>query len=212
MVAITLLVGLAPAVTLPAGRTFAALTEATQSLMSIPLPFLGALLAHDLWRSPRTARLTPTLLAATLLAAAVGVFGILVCALALTIAPAASGPDPWLNAGNLAAGSVLVQTVAQLTGTGLGLLLRSPVIACLSTIVLPMGLWLTLGSITPLHPAQPWLTPYTTAQNLLSGQMSPLAWSQWTVVVLIWGAGLNTLGAASLRWRKHSANQSFWAG
>ncbi|MFD0884516.1 hypothetical protein ACFQ08_08105, partial [Streptosporangium algeriense] len=203
LVAITLLAGLAAAVgtsaAQPAGRTFATLMEAAQILMSVTVPFLGALLVHDLRGAPRTARLAPTLLAATLLAVAAGLFGVLVCALTLTFAPAVSGADPWLNVGVLSVGGVLVQVTAQLTGTALGLLLRSSVIACLGTIVLPMGLWLALGAADVLHPAQAWLTPYASAQNLLSGRMTLLAWLQWTVVLLIWGVGLNAVGAARLR-------------
>ncbi|MEU1879534.1 hypothetical protein ABZ470_19650 [Streptosporangium sp. NPDC020072] len=199
LVTITLLAGVAAAVGMskapPAGRTFAMLTEAAQSLMSITVPFLGVLLTHDLRRTPRTARLAPTLLAATLLAAAFGVFGALTCALALILTPAVPGANPWLNVETLVLGGVLVQVVAQLTGTALGLLLRSPVVACLGTIVLPMGLWLVLRA----SPVQGWLAPYATARNLLSGQMTPLAWLQWGTVLLIWGVGLNAVGAARLR-------------
>lgn len=207
LVAITLLAGLLAAVALsmtapPADRAFTTLAEAVQSLMSVMVPFFGVLLVGDLKKTPRTARLIPSLLAGMLLAAVVGVFGILVCALALAVAPSGSGTDPWLNAGTVAVGSVLVQVGAQLVGTGLGLLLRSPVVACLGTIVLPMGLWLVLGGVEVLQPAQAWLTPYAAVRNLLSGQMSLLTWTQWIVVLLIWGVGLNAVGAAWLRRRQ----------
>ncbi|MBB4699958.1 hypothetical protein [Sphaerisporangium siamense] len=165
--------------------------------MSITVPFLGVLLAGDLRKRPPTTRLIPDLLAATLLAAAVGIYGILVCAVTLAVAP--SGTAPWLNAGTVAVGSVLVQIVAQLTGTGLGMLLRRPVVACLGTIVFPMGLWLLLSSVEALHPAQAWLTPYATVRNLLSGQMTLLTWTQWIVVLLIWGVTLNAAAATWLR-------------
>ncbi|MFC4530927.1 hypothetical protein [Sphaerisporangium dianthi] len=204
----TLLAGLLTAVGLsmtapPAGKGFAALTETVQLLMSAPAPFLGALLTGDLRKAPHRAHLIPSLLAAMVLAAAVGVFGILVCALTLAIATSGSGADPWLNMGIVTVGSVLLQIDAQLVGTGLGLLLRSPVVACLGTIVLPMGLWVVLGGIEVLQPAQAWLTPYATARNLLSGQMNPLTWTQWFVILLIWGVGLNTAGAALLRRKRH---------
>jgi hypothetical protein len=94
---------------------------------------------------------------------------------------------------------VLVQIVAQLVGTGLGLLLRPAVIACLATIVLPLGLWFLLGSVAVLRPAQAWLTPFATAQVLLSARMSPWGWAQWLVVALLWGAALNAVGAARLK-------------
>jgi hypothetical protein len=147
------------------------------------------------------AQAAPTLLAAVLLAAIIGVVGVLVCAAALVLAPSGAAQDAWLNAGVAAAGGVLVQVVAQLVGTGLGLLLRSFVGAALASIAVPMGLWLLLGSVDVLRPAQGWLTPYATVQNLLSGQMSPLRWAQWLVVALIWGVGLNAVGVARLRSR-----------
>jgi hypothetical protein len=207
LVAITLLLGLAVAVAMPAAvppadRTFATLSGPVHLLMSVTLPFLGVLLAHDLVRAPRAARLTPTLLAAVLLAAAVGAFGVLVCAVAVGVAPSGTAADPWGHAATIAVGGVLVQVVAQLVGTGLGLLLRPAIVAFLATIVLPLGLWFVLGSVD-LRPAQAWLTPYATVQNLLSGRMSALAWAQWFVVLLLWGAGLNVVGAARLkRWRQ----------
>jgi hypothetical protein len=203
LVVITLMAGLSAAVAMTAAapsadRTFAMLAGPVQSLMSVTAPFLGVLLAHDLQRMPRSARVTPTLLAATLLAAVVGVFGVLVCAAALVVAPSGTAQDPWHNAGTIAVGSVLVQVVAQLVGTGLGLLLRSSVIAFLASIVLPLGLWFVLGGVDVLRPAQAF-TPYATVQNLLSGEMSAVKWAQWLIVLLIWGVGLNAAGAAWLK-------------
>ncbi|MEH0937530.1 hypothetical protein [Micromonospora psammae] len=204
--AITLLLGLLAALAMTAAAhsgdlTFATLSDMVQSLMSVTVPFLGVLLAHDLGRAPRTARLAPTLLAATLLAAAVGLFGVLVCAAALALAPSGTTPDPWRHAATIALGGVLVQLVAQLVGTGLGLLLRSVVVACLATIVLPLGLWAVLGGVDVLQPAQAF-TPYATVRNLLSGQMSAANWAQWLAVLLIWGVGLNLIGATWLKRRK----------
>ncbi|WP_446219525.1 hypothetical protein [Micromonospora sp. IBHARD004] len=207
LVAITLLAGLAAAGAMtaavqPADLTFATLSDPVQSLMSVTVPFLGILLARDLRQAPRATRLAPTLLAATLLAAAVGVFGVLVCAAALAVAPSGTAQDPWRHAGTVAVGGILVQVVAQLVGTGLGLLLRSYVVAFLASIVLPLGLWFVLGGVDVLRPAQAWLTPYAAARHLLSGRMSAVAWAQWLVVLLIWGVGLNAVGAARLKRRK----------
>ncbi|MET8832425.1 hypothetical protein ABZV78_00700 [Micromonospora sp. NPDC004540] len=206
LIAITLLLGLLAALAMtaaeqPADLTFSTLSDPVQSLMSVTVPFLGVLLARDLRRAPSTARLTPTLLAATLLAAAVGLFGVLVCAAALALAPAGTAPDPWRHAATIALGGVLVQIVAQLVGTGLGLLLRPAVVACLATIVLPLGLWAVLGGVDVLQPAQAF-TPYATVRNLLSGRMSAVNWAQWLVVLLIWGVGLNIIGVARLKRRK----------
>ncbi|MGH8791041.1 MAG: hypothetical protein ACRDXX_00115 [Stackebrandtia sp.] len=205
LVAITLLLGLAPAAALsaglpPADRTYAMLSGPVQLLMSVAVPFIGVLLAHDLLRTP-PARLAPTLLAASSVAAAVGAFGAGVCALAVAVSSPGAAADPWNHVAIIAAGSVLVQVVAQLVGVGLGLLIRGTVVACLSTIVLPLGIWLVLGSVDVLRPAQAF-TPYAAAQNLLSGEMSAPAWTQWLVVLLLWGAGLNALGTARLK-RRH---------
>ncbi|MFJ8582024.1 hypothetical protein [Micromonospora sp. NPDC093277] len=206
LLALTLLLGLLAAAGLalagPSGdRTFAKLSDAVQSLMSVIVPAFGILLARDLKRASESIRLTPTLLAATLLAAVVGLFGVLVCATALAMATS-SAQDPWRHVGTIALGSVLVQVVAQLVGTGLGLLTRRPVIAFVASIALPLGLWLLLGSVDVLGPAQA-LTPYASVRHLLSGQMSALNWVQWLAVLLIWGAGLNVLGAARLRRGNH---------
>jgi hypothetical protein len=204
LVTVTLLAGLSAAVAVTAGvqpgnRTFAMLSDPVQSLMSVAVPLLGILLARDLQQAPRAARLTPTLLAATFLAAVVGVFGVLVGAAALVLAPSGIAQDAWRAAGTIAVGGILVQVVAGLVGTGLGLLLRSVVVAFLASIVLPLGLWFLLGSVDILRPAQGWLTPYATVRNLLSGQMSAVTWAQWLVVVLIWNVGLNAVGAARLK-------------
>lgn len=93
--------------------------------------------------------------------------------------------------------------VAGLVGTGLGLLLRSTVVAFLATIVLPLGLFGLLGAVDALRPAQPWLTPLGSVRNLLSGDMTVLRWAQWLCVLLLWGVGLNALGAALLNRRDH---------
>ncbi|MCI4067016.1 hypothetical protein MRQ36_32400 [Micromonospora sp. R77] len=205
----TLLLGLTAAVALgaagpPGDRTLASLADLVQSLMSVAVPLIGILLVHDLRRAPRTTRLAPTLLAGILLAAAVGVFGTLACVGALALAPSGTAPDPWRHAGTIALGGVLVQVVAMLVGTGLGLLLRSTVLAFLATIVLPLGCWAVLGAVDVLRPAQAF-TPYASVRNLLSGRMDAAAWAQWLAVLLIWGVGLNALGAA--RW-KRSAPES----
>jgi hypothetical protein len=185
----------------PADGTFVLLSKSVQSLMSVTLPFIGVLMARDVLRSPRGVRLTPMWLAATILAAAIGFFGVVVCAVALLIAPAGDTAGRWNNALSVAVCGVLVQVIAELVGTGLGLLLRPVVVACLATIVLPIGLWLVLGSTPLLRPIQAWTTPYATVQNLLSGRMTVVAWAQWSVVALLWAVGLNAVGATRLKRR-----------
>jgi hypothetical protein len=201
LIAVTLLLGVLAAVGLttviPADElTFAALAHPVQSLMSVAVPFLGTLLAHDLRRSPGTGRLAPTLLAAALLAAAVGLLGAVFCAAALALAPAGGA---WQYAGTIVLGGVLVQVVACLVGVGLGLLLHSFAVAALASIVLPLGLYGLLGAVDAVAPARAWLTPYAAAQNLLAGDMNMIKWVQWVVVLLIWGVGLTAVGTARLR-------------
>jgi len=202
----TLVAGLLAAVALvaavaPADRTFAELSGTVQSLMSVMTPLFGILLVRDLRRAPVRVPVLPTVLAVGLPAVVIGVVGVLICAATLALTPAEVADEPWRFAGTVAVGSVLVQIVAGLVGTGLGLLLRSVVVAFLATIILPLGLFALLGAVDALRPAQPWLTPLGSVRNLLSGEMSPARWVQWLCVLLIWGVGLNTVGAALLRRR-----------
>jgi hypothetical protein len=197
----TLLAGLLTAVAAaPADRTFVDLSGTVQSLMSVATPLFGILLVHDLRRA--SAGVVPTVPGVLLPAVVIGVAGVVICAATLALSPADGAADPWRHVGTVAVGSVLVQVVAGLVGTGLGLLLRSRVVAFLATIVLPLGLFGLLGAVDALRPAQPWLTPFGSVRNLLSGEMSVLRWAQWLCVLLIWGVGLNALGAA-VRGRRH---------
>jgi hypothetical protein len=163
--------------------------------MSVLVPFSGVLLTSPLRSSGAHQRLAPRLLAAAVLAVAYAVFGVVVSGLALALAGSAAVGGGWQHAGSVLVGSVLVQVIAQLTGTGLGMLVRPAALAMAATIVLPLGLWLLLGAVDVLRPAQAWLTPFPTAGNLLSGAMPPLGWAQSLVVVLIWNVSLNAQGA-----------------
>jgi hypothetical protein len=200
LLAVTLGLGLLAAVAAhftgpAASRSFASVSGVVQSLMSVAVPLIGILLVGDVRRGPRPARLVPAWLTAVSLAAAVGVVGIVISAVTLLLARE-TATDPWARAGTIAVGSVLVQVVAVLVGSGLGLLIRSSVLAFIATIVLPLALWFALGAVGA---AREWLTPYAAAQNLLSGEMTALTWAQWCVVALLWGVGLNALGAARLK-------------
>ncbi|RAO62352.1 hypothetical protein GA0070561_3603 [Micromonospora saelicesensis] len=202
----TLVMGLLAAVALvaaadPADRTFAELSGTVQSLLSVATPLFGILLVRDLRRAPVRLPVLPTVLAVGLPAVVIGVAGVLICAATLALTPADVAEAPWRFAGTVAVGSVLVQIVAGLVGTGLGLLLRSVVLAFLATIILPLGLFALLGVVDALRPAQSWLTPFGSVRNLLSGEMSAVAWVQWLCVLLVWGVGLNAVGAALLNRR-----------
>ena len=191
-------VGVAIAAT-PTDRTFAAISGPTQSLMSLTLPFLGVLLVRDLRRSAARS-VFQSIGAAVLLAVIISLLGVTACALAAGIVPSAAAEGRWQHAALVVLGSVLVQALAQLTGTGFGLLIRPAVLACLATIVIPLGLWLLMGAVPVLRPLQ-WLTPYVSARHLLAGEMTWLNWGQWLLVVAIWGGGPNLVGA----WRTHRA-------
>jgi hypothetical protein len=194
LLALILLAGVATAVAvtaaLPAAdRTFAAIANPVQSVMSVGVPLFGILLAGDVRRRPGSVPVMPTVLAAVVVAAGIGLAGAGFCAVALAFAPS---DGPWRDAGAVTAGGILVQVVAVLVGTGLGMLLRSRLLAFLGTIVLPLGLWIVLRGVD----AQAWLTPYAAVQHLLSGGMTAVMWAQWLVVFLLWGVALNVAGAA----------------
>lgn len=137
----------------------------------------------------------PTLLVATRLAVAIALFGVAASAIAVAAAPAGTASGPWQQSGAIVLGCVVVQVIAQLVGTGLGLLIRAPVIACAATIVLPLGLWAILGLTEATRPAQDWLTPFAGVGRLTTGTMTATNWLQSFVVFLIWAVGLNALGA-----------------
>jgi hypothetical protein len=132
------------------------------------------------------------------LAVGFALYGVLLAAVAVAVAPSGAPPGRWQHVGVIALGSVVVQVVAVLTGSGLGLLMRRPVVTCLATIVVPIGLWAILGSIEALRPAQAWLTPYSSVPQLLEGTMTPVRWLQEFVIALIWAVGLNAVGVIRL--------------
>jgi hypothetical protein len=214
-VVVTALLGAVAAVafaagSVPAARTFAALAGPTQSLMSVTVPFLGVLLVGEQLRPVRSGRTLAAAARALGLALLVAGFGVLVCAVVTAAFPSEAVGGRWHSAGMVALGSLLVQGVAQLVGTGLGLLIRRPILACLATIVIPLGLWWLLGAVAMLRPTQAWLTPYPSVQHLLSGDMTPTSWTQWLSVLAIWGVGLNACGI--LRSRRRGADRQDEAG
>jgi hypothetical protein len=196
---LTLLAGASSAIAVVAGeapseRTMAAVSGPVQSVMSVLVAFLGVLLAHDSRHHRSRPTLVPSVLAALVIAALVGAFGAALCVGVTAVADSQAPHGRWEHVGTVAVGGVLVQVLAQLTGTGLGLLVRRRALACLLTVVLPLGLWLLLGALGDLRPAQAWLTPYASARNLLAGVMTPTRWLQWLAVLAIWGVALNLIG------------------
>lgn len=164
--------------------------------MSVLVPLVGIFLVADL-RQLRSAHgrvpVLPTIRRALLLAELLAVVGVVVAALALAFASTAAN-GPWQAAGRLVLGSLLAQGVAVLTGTGLGLLVRSRALAFGITL-LPAALWLALGVAAPLRMVRDWIIPYGAVRHLLDVTMTVTNWAQLLVVMALWGFGLNLLGA-----------------
>jgi hypothetical protein len=85
-----------------------------------------------------------------------------------------------------------------LVGTAAGLLLPTPIVACVATIAVPLGVWAALRPFG-LHE---WLTPAGSLPYLLTGDMDSIAWVRWLAVLVVWGVGLNVAG---LWWRRRAA-------
>lgn len=150
LISIAVLVGVLAAaglvaVTSAADRTFAGVSNPVQSLISVVVPLYGVVATAELRRSRNRAGLWPALV--TAMAMAVG------CAVV---------------------GSLVVQVVAQLAGTSLGLLIAPRWAAMLATVVLPLGLWFLLGAARPLSAARGWLTPYEALPSLLVDDPDPV--------------------------------------
>ncbi len=204
LLAATLLVGALAAVLVVAAApvpSVAGPAAATQLLVSVLVPLSGVLLVQDLTREPREdRRVAPVVVAAVLHAAAVSLAGSALCAVVVALAPQAALGAP-ATAAAVVLGGVAVQVTAQLVGTGLGLLLDRPLVAFAATIALPLGLWLLVGALGP-PVAQQWLTPFGATSPLLAGAPSVVDVAAWAVVLVVWGGGLNGLGAARLAGRR----------
>ncbi len=57
----------------------------------------------------------------------------------------------------------------------------------------------TTGATPLLEGLRDWVTPYASAQQVLSAAATPLTWVQAGVVLLLWGVGLPALGTATPR-------------
>ena len=199
---VTALLGLLAAVavtrrTAPAERTFAAVSGPTQSLMSVPVPFLGVLLVSRLRRPARVGH-DP-------------VHG----ADGPGAGPAGRGVrrarlrrgdgDRAVDSQRRAGGRTPAWSCSAACWCRASPSWSAPAWACCCggpsspawpPSCCPLGLWALLGAVEAFRPVQAWLTPFPSVQHLLSGEMSPTAWAQWLVVLAIWGVGLNALGVA----------------
>lgn len=131
-----------------------------QLAISVLVPFTGVLLA-------------PRFLTAIGVAVACALIGF------------AIAPSP----GSFVVGAVLVQVIAQLVGTGSGLLIRRRWVAMAATIVVPMTVTAALTVVAP--DLVRWLTPYGNATSLLAG---PPSFVGLAVVVPLWCVLPNVLG------------------
>lgn len=177
--------------TAEADRTFASASGVAQSLISVGVPFIGAVAGARRERS-----LYKLALGYAVGLAAVGLVASILGAL---LVPSTSG-DVWRHAPVLIIGAFVTQIVAQLVGTGLGLLIGRGWIAAVLTIVLPLGLYGVLSAAAP--DARPWLTPYGSAQLWWKGQFGGSDVLPFLVMFALWGLALNLAGLYVARSRR----------
>lgn len=165
--------------------------------MSLLTPLIGIVVVTDL-RQSGVARgrlsVLPSIWTALRWAELLAVFGVFIAAMALVLV-STPAPDPWRAAGLLVVGCLLAQVIAALTGTGLGLLVPSRVLAFVMTL-LPAPLWLAFGVMGPLRAVRDCVLPYGAVRHLFEGTMTATYGGQLLVVLVLWGLGLNLLGAS----------------
>ena len=136
-------------------HTFAVISFYTQSAISLPLPFVSVLLmtADFGRRASATFALATSpdviivakLLASAIIALVGAAYGVLISVLATSAATPAADERRWDAIGMIILGSALVQLIAQLSGAGWGLLLRSSALAIVADVAVPLGLWIITG-------------------------------------------------------------------
>ena len=182
----------------PVDRTFAAIIAPVPLIMSVLTPFSTAALVFDLRddRLPVTA-LRPRWIAAGIYGLLVGGVGAAVTALPRAVLGIEASGGAGADAVPAVVGSLLVQLIPAGIGCAAVLLIPRLWLACLSTVVVPLGCTLLLGFLTPRGTAD-WLTPLGAAGHLVPGPMSIVNWAQWVVVVALWVVLPNAIGAR--RW------------
>lgn len=198
--AVTAVVGVGTAFALAAvlpshQRTFAVVAVPVQLLISVGVPFLGAVATSSL-RGGASTEVRHTLAGAAAWALGFAVLGLVATAAAVAILASSTTEAPWAKALPIVLGSLLVQVVAMFIGTGFGLLLRRPVLASLATVVLPLAVWFLLVEVAP--GARLWLTPLEGANRLLAGTMAASDWLPYVVMLSIWVVALNLAGLRRL--------------
>ncbi|TDD43527.1 hypothetical protein E1263_41595 [Kribbella antibiotica] len=173
-----------------AERTFATTSTAAQSLISIGVPFIGAVAGARRERSLYKLALGYALGMATL--------GLIASLLVAALVPSTAA-DPWKHAPAIIIGAFITQVVAQSLGTGFGLLIGRPVIASILTIVPPLAVYFLLAAVAP---GAKGLAPYGSAQLWWKGEFSGSDVLLFVVMVAVWGVGLNLWGTSAARSRQ----------
>jgi hypothetical protein len=156
-----------------------------QSALSLPLPFLGVLLAGDI--RAEAALLWPRIASSALAGIVGALFTFLCCAIASGGWSAAPLP-----------GSLAIQIVAILIGLGFGLLIRPAWLALLTDAVLPVSLWAIAG-VAGLRSARRWLFPYGAVDHLTSTHPHPIDWACEAVIALLWVVGFLAIASHTNR-------------
>lgn len=200
LLALCALVAAAAAVA-ASGAEIDEVARSTQAAASIPLPFIGVLLASDVRRATPVERirlLRHHLAVGALLAIAVA----LAALVAATVAAQGASTEPVLR---LLPGCVTVQLVSQGIGFGFGLLIGTRWLAMLLDAVVPVGLWALVGA-AGLTGVQHWLFPYDSVDDLIATHPTAVDWAQEAIVVLLWVVG--TVGAGRLLLRRTETGQA----
>lgn len=166
-----------------ADQTFASTSAAAQSLISIGVPFIGALAGARRERS-----LFKLALGYAVGLAAVG----LVASILVAWLVQSTASSTWQHASIIVTGAFVTQVVAQMVGTGLGMLIGRGWIAAILTVVLPLSVYGVLSAAAPGSRA--WLTPYGSAQLWWKGEFGGSDVLPFLVMLALWGLALNLAG------------------
>ena len=106
-------------------------------------------------------------------------YGVLISVLATSAATPNAGEGQWNAIGMIILGSGLVQLIAQLAGTGWGLLLGSSPLAIAADVVVLLGLWILTGAVPRLQGIQGWLALRLSAEPAVWPDGRPSGGLMW---------------------------------
>lgn len=193
----------------PHDRSLVAVVPLVQLLMSVLTPFTTASLTHDLrFRSGAPAghtgstvvgRLWSRWVAAALYGVVIGAYGAAISALALALVGAGEPSTvAWSGAAAVIIGSLLIQLIPVGVGCAAGLLVPRIVLACLATIVVPLGVTALLRAVDANGIAG-WVTPLGAAEGLLPGPVGDDDLLRWLTAALLWVVLPNLFAARRTR-------------